>query len=259
MHTVEQTKQEIVYRTMVDTDHGRAEVWLDGVLRWRGGWTAEESPTGQEQVDPQLDAWYPISVLLSADQCREAFHEADEHAAKVFRRINEVFADTTDPVSPVWRETAQLLLDLDRGLVEYYLDAAELFDEHSLSLMPAFMNEPRIVLAGGLHQFDLGPERAAGVETIGWTQVLDPNVPFIDTSRSARPAELLELVDYASGTETREIITRHINAIATMGTEIRFVMNKLRCGVAISRNERERYSGYAASIVEFQRQYDSIV
>ncbi|MBN8868238.1 MAG: hypothetical protein J0H98_11845 [Solirubrobacterales bacterium] len=250
---------EIIYRTLVDGDDGRCEVWLDGLLRWKGGWTAEESPDGNERVDPQLEGWYPISQLLSVEQCRVAFDAADAHAAAVLKGINETFADATDPVSKSWRDAAQLVLDLDRGLAEYFLDAADLFDEHSLALMPAFVNEPRVDLAGGLRQFDLGPDRTGGIELVGWTEVVDSSMVFSGVGWGARPAELIDLVDMASGTETREVITRHINAIATMGEQIRLVMNKLRSGVPISRNERERYSGYAASIVEFQRQYDAIV
>jgi len=234
-----------VYRTESPTEHGPTQVWLDDLLRWQGNL-------------PEPSCWYQASRLLSDLQCREALEAADQHVSDLLRRINDVFSDTSDPVGDRWHETAQLVLNLDLGLTDYYLDAAELFDDQSLALMPAFVHEPRFCLTGGQRNFQLRTCRSGGTEILGWFQVADPDQVFVDSGGSPQPVELADLVDYAVGVETARIVTRHLDAIAELGTEIRYVMNKIRSGVAISRNERERFSGYAASIIEFQRQYDAV-
>lgn len=235
----------VLFRTESETSQGTAQVWLDTQLRWQGDL-------------PEPKGWYQASQLLTDQQCRQALEAADLHVSILLRDINQVFSDTSDPISQRWRDAAQRLRDLDLGLIDYYLDAADLFDDKSLALMPAFFQEPRFELAGGLRQFELRIDRTGGNETLIWFQLTDSDQGWADVSGYWQTAKLVELIDYANVAETAQILNRHLNAIAELGTEIRYVINKLRSGVAISRKERERYAGYALSIVELQRQFGEI-
>ena len=150
MLAVNEREQLVLYQTSVDTDHGRLEVWVDGLLSWKAGVRAFESPTGVEQLDELAQSWHNgIREVLNMHQRREALAILDGYMADVLREVNEVFSDASDPLCDAWEQAAALLRHVFAGLVEYYVDEADLFLD-SNEAMPAFTQPQVVSLGGGL-------------------------------------------------------------------------------------------------------------
>ena len=67
-----------IFQTSVMTEHGRLEVWLDGLLQWKAGHTSIESPTGSEVLDdPYRSRLQETKDLLTADQRQSALNTPD--------------------------------------------------------------------------------------------------------------------------------------------------------------------------------------
>ena len=255
MLLVAEREKLVVHQTAVDTDDGRLEIWVDGLLNWKAGVMASESLTGQEILDEQALSWSQgIQQILSHQQRREALEAIEHHVADTLRELNDVFSDTTDPMSDAWIEAASTLRHLYCGLVTYYIDEADLFVEGVFEAMPAFVGTPSVKVCGGLREFVL-TTTAAEEDMIIWTEKPDPGRPIFEPEKYPPSIELAEMLDVATRGETRQLLELHLFGIVQAASHIRFVMNKLRAGVPITLNEQVRLRGYAFTITNFQRQF----
>lgn len=257
MLVANEREQLLLYETSVDTEDGRLEIWVDGLLNWKAGIRAFESPAGIEQLDGQAQSWLNgIRELVNARQRQEAFEVLDPYIADVFREINEVFSDGSDPMCEAWEQAATLLRHIYKGIVEYYLEEADLFVD-SQEAMPAFAQPQVVSLAGGLREFELTTSDVDG-EQIVWAQKRDRDSGIPGTcDLQVDPLDrvsLVEVVDYATGGETRDILELHVFAMAQAADHLRFVVNKLRAGVPITRPELVRLRSFSGTILDFQEQ-----
>lgn len=259
MLVANEREQLVLYETSVSTEHGRLEIWVDGLLTWKAGVRAHQSLDGREQLDGQARGWLDgIKDLLTIKQRDEAFEILDRYVADVFREINEVFSDSTDPMCDAWKQSATLLRHLYKGLAEYYLVEGDLFLEGSLDAMPAFAHPQEIALCGGLRVFELTTREVDG-EQIIWALKRDPDETISGTrdqlDLAADHVSLVDVVDYAAGPETRQVFELHVAAMGQAADHLRFVLNKLRAGVKITLPELVRLRSFAGTILNFREQF----
>lgn len=257
MLVASEREQLVLWTDWVETDHGRLEVWVDGLITWKAGFRAHETPAGVEQLDSQAHSWTNgIQDLISDRQRSEARDVVDGYLAELLREVNEVFSDSSDPMCEAWEQSATLLRHIYSGLVEYYLSEADLFLEGSHEAMPAFAQLQEVSLCGGLRRFELATSEVDG-EQIIWAVASDrarnpAHGPFQADPRDHVP--LADVVDYATGKETRQVIELHVFAMAQAADHLRFVINKLRAEVPITLPEMVRLRSFAGTILNFQEQ-----
>ena len=258
MLVVSEREQLVLYQTSADTDHGRLEVWVDGLLNWKAGVRAYETPDGVEQLDERARCWCDgIREIVNMRQRTEAFEILDGYLSDLLRGVNEVFSDTSDPMCEAWEQAAILLRHIFPGFVEYYIEEADLFLDLN-EAMPAFTQPQVVSLGGGLREFQLTTSEVDG-EYIVWAEKRDPASGVPGTrDHKVNPLDrisLVDVVDYATGSETREVLELHLFAMVQAAEHLRFVINKLRAGVAITRSEMIRLRSFSGTILEFQEQF----
>lgn len=249
-------EQLVLYETMVDTDHGRVQVWLDGLVRWKVGVSADENPVGGDQVDSRYDCWSgKIENLLDFAQQENAFKVAEPYVAALLRDLNQVFADSTDPLSENWQQGVDTLRKIWFGLADYFVAQVGLVDVELKEDMPLFASEQRVKVCGGLREYQLFNYYESSGETLIWVDLTDFHpAPF---EGAARPpmCSLADLVDYARPGEMKQILELHLFAMVQLGEHLRYVINKLRAGVPISLTEFQRLQGFAVSLYRFREEF----
>lgn len=246
----------IVYETTTDKGQEPVRIWLDGLLSWKMQPLSSPipiQPDSQVWTAPSLDD--EISKLLSPRERQFALDAVDVYLPDLLREVNAVFSDSTDPFSGAWEHASHLLLQLSFGLSNYYLSEANLVDRGSHEARPLYAPPSEITLGPGASSFALLTVERHEQDFVTWAEFIPLLQQVIGTDPEPEATRLAHVLKCTTGLGiTEEIVRMHSFAVVHLAEELRYVVNKLRAGVAITQRELGRLSSFSQGIGDFQGQ-----
>lgn len=245
MTTAIETGTRRIFQTQARTDYGLADFWLDGSLGWHVD--VDDAEFSKEIED---FSWELVGTLLDHQQQERAIEATEEYLSVEFRAMNEILKKTDAAGSAEWLDTFTRLGEMYRGL-HIFQHRINMVNDDIEDRDVGFDFEPRrflldegrrnFELHGLTHWFETGVGGPEGVE-----------IPQMASS------SLAEVAGYASGVARDEVIAAHLDLLEHYAAHLRFLINKIRAGAAVSQSEIARIGHWGTLAAVLSQELDSL-